>query len=97
MNMSRDQLKANYDVAYLGQEDMSGTNVWHLELTPKLKASYKKAELWVDANGAPLQAMITERNNNTTTIRLTGRKENPKLDTSLFMPKYPGNVKKVPA
>ncbi|MFL6374548.1 MAG: LolA family protein [Pyrinomonadaceae bacterium] len=95
MNMSRDQLKANYDVAYIGQEDMSGTKVWHLELTPTTKASYKQAELWIDANGAPLQAKITERNNDTTTIRLTARKENPKLDTSLFIPKYPSGVKRI--
>jgi len=92
MNMSRDQLKANYEIAYLGLESMSGTNVWHLQLTPKTQASYKQAELWVDANGAPLQAKITERNNDTTTIRLTSRKENPKLDASIFKPKYPSNV-----
>lgn len=95
MNMSRDQLKANYEVAYIGLEDMSGSNVWHLELTPKTKTSYKQAELWVDANGAPLQAKITERNNDTTTIRLSARKENPKLDSSLFQPKYPSNVKRI--
>jgi outer membrane lipoprotein-sorting protein len=95
MNMSRDQLKANYDVAYLGQESMSGTDVWHLELTPRAQTSYQKAELWVDANGAPLQARITERNNDTTTIRLTGRKENPNIDTSIFTPKYPAGVKRI--
>lgn len=95
MSMSRDQLKANYEVAFIGQESMSGTDVWHLELTPKTQASYQKAELWVDANGAPLQARITERNNDTTTIRLTGRQENPKIDPSIFTPKYPAGVKRI--
>jgi len=97
MNMTRDQLKANYDVAYLGQESMSGTDVWHLQLTPKIKASYKTAELWIDANGAPLQAKIVETNNDTTTVRLSGRKENPTLKKDIFEARYPANVRRVPA
>ncbi|MBV9242756.1 MAG: outer membrane lipoprotein carrier protein LolA [Acidobacteria bacterium] len=95
MNMSRADLKTNYDVAYIGKENMSGIDVWHIQLTPKTKASYKLADLWVDSNGAPLQAMITESNNDTTTVRLSGRKENPTLGKETFTPSYPSGVKRI--
>jgi len=99
MSMSRHQLKANYEVALLSPdpEDLAGTKVWHLQLTPRTKASYKEAELWMDANGAPLQAKITEKNGDTTEVRLSNRKENANINTALFVPNYPKGVKKTPS
>jgi len=73
MSMTREQLRQNYEIAYLGEEnlqDNAKTLTWHLQLTPKTAANYKIADLWVDGNGMPRQGRVTERNNDTTTILL---------------------------
>jgi outer membrane lipoprotein-sorting protein len=98
MSMSREQLKANYDVRYIGEETISGgTKTFHLELTPKTATSYKLADLWVNADGFPQQAKITERNNDTTTVLLTDVKTNVRTDTAIFKLNLPKNVQKVKA
>ena len=85
MTMSKAELSANYDVAYKGEETVSGgVNTWHLVLTPKAAASYKLADLWVDSNGMPVQAKVTEKNNDTTTIHLSGIQRNATIKASMF-------------
>jgi len=85
MTMSKAQLSANYDVKYAGEETVSsGVNTFHLVLTPKAATSYKSADLWVDANGMPVQAKIVERNNDTTTILLTNIQRNATVNASVF-------------
>jgi len=77
LNMSKTQLQANYTINYLGQESVEGgAATWHLELIPKTAQSYSKSDLWVDGNGMPIQARITEKNNDTTTILLTALQKN---------------------
>lgn len=98
MSMSKDQLKTNYDVIYLGEEQLSGgTNVWHLQLTPKTATSYKSADLWVDGDGMPRQAKVTELNSDTTTVLLSNIQKNVTIKSDIFKLKYPGNVKKIRA
>ena len=47
VSMSKDQLKANYSVVYIGEETISGgTRTWHLQLTPKVATTYKLADVW---------------------------------------------------
>lgn len=94
MSMDREQIKANYDVEYLGQENVSGgIPTWHLKLTPKVKANYKFADLWVDGNGMPIQARITLLNNDTDTILLTNLKKNGTIPGSVFKVSIPRDVK----
>lgn len=94
MNMSKEQLKANYTIKYLGQESVSsGTQTWHLELTPKTTTSYKLAELWVDVNGMPIQAKITESNNDTTTVLLSNLQKNATIKASVFKVELPKGTK----
>ena len=94
MNMSRAQLKANYSIRYMGQENVSGgIPTWHLELTPKTKQKYKLADLWVDGNGMPIQAKVTEDNNDTTTVLLTNLQKNARINAGDFELKLPENVK----
>ncbi len=89
MTMSKEQLKANYDVAYLGEESVSGgTTTWHLQLTPKAKTTYKGAELWVDKDGMPRQAKVTEQNNDTTTVLLANIKKNETIKADTFRLAY---------
>ncbi|MBA2605377.1 MAG: outer membrane lipoprotein carrier protein LolA [Acidobacteriota bacterium] len=94
MNMSKDQLKANYTIKYLGQEKVSGdVPTWRLELTPKKATSFKMAELWVDGNGMPIQAKVVESNNDTTTVLLSDFEKNAKINLSQFEVKLPKDTK----
>ena len=98
MNMSKAQLKTNYSIVYLGEEQISGGTVtWHLQLTPKTTTSYKSAELWVDPDGMPRQAKVIEQNNDTTTVLLSNIQKNVTLKAEIFKLKYPGSVKKIKA
>ncbi len=94
MNMSKEQLKANYTIKYLGQENVSsGSPTWHLELTPKTATSYKLAEIWVDGDGMPIQAKVIENNNDSTTVLLSGFEKNARIDASRFEIKLPKDTK----
>jgi len=96
INMSKEQLKANYTIKYLGQENVSGgTPTWHLELMPKAATSYKSAELWVDGNGMPIQAKVIENNKDSTTIFLSSLQKNVALKTDVFVIKLPKDTKKI--
>jgi outer membrane lipoprotein-sorting protein len=98
MNMSRAELNRNFDRRYLGPSTIEGgTETWRIELTPKTASSYTRAEVWVDANGMPVQIMIVEKNNDTTTVLLSGIEKNLSLDASLFNIKIPKDARKVKA
>jgi outer membrane lipoprotein-sorting protein len=94
MNMSKDELKANYTIKYLGQENVSGNvPTWRLELTPKTAANYKMAELWVDGNGMPIQAKVVESNNDATTVLLSNIQKNATINRSQFEVILPKDTK----
>ena len=94
VSMSKAQLQANYNVQYIGQEGVSdGTQTWHILMTPKVPTNYKSAELWVDANGMPRQAMIKEQNDDTTTVLLTNIEKNADVKASVFAMDLPAGTK----
>jgi outer membrane lipoprotein-sorting protein len=94
MNMSKEQLKANYTIKYLGEEKVSsGIPTWHLELTPKTATNFKLAELWVDGNGMPIQAKVIEKNNDSTTVLLSNFEKNATINASSFEIKLPKGTK----
>ena len=94
MSMNRAQLKANYDVAYIGEETVNGSvKTWHIQLTPKSQTSYKGADLWVDTNGMPVQAKVIEKNNDSTTVQLTNIERNATVKADVFAIKPPKNTK----
>ena len=85
MSMSKADLKANYNIQYMGQESISGNvQTWHLKLTPKAAASYKFADLWVDGNGMPLQGKATLLNDDTDSVLLTNLGKNVTFKASIF-------------
>jgi outer membrane lipoprotein-sorting protein len=89
MDMSRAQLEANYDTAFLGVEQIQGgIQTWRVQLTPKVETSYKIAEIWVDKDGMPRQAKITERNNDTTTVLLSNIQKNITINGDIFRLAY---------
>lgn len=97
MSMSRDQLRANYDIQFVAQENIEGgIPTWRLLLNPKVPSSYKHAELWVDGNGMPVQAKITEQNNDTTTVLLSNIRKNETIDVKIFVLNTKG-AKVIPA
>jgi outer membrane lipoprotein-sorting protein len=93
-NSSKEDLKSKFSVEYLGEERVSNTAVWHLKLTPKTKQDYKFADIWIDGNGMPLQAMTTALNNDTQTVRLSNLDKNPSLTANEFTVDVPKGVKK---
>ncbi len=96
MNMSKEQLKANYIIKYLGQENVSGdVPTWRLELTPKTTQNFKLAELWVDGNGMPIQAKVIESNNDTTTVLLSNLEKNVTIKANIFKVDIPKTAKRI--
>ncbi|MFT3746328.1 MAG: outer-membrane lipoprotein carrier protein LolA [Pyrinomonadaceae bacterium] len=95
MSMSREQLRANYNVVYLGTENAAGVSTWHLQLTPKAATNYKSAELWVDTNGMPVQAKVLEQNNDTTTVTLQSIRKNVQINTKIFVLDIPKGAKEI--
>lgn len=85
MSMNKEQLKANYDVQIVGQENIDGgVPTMKLLLKPKVGTSYKTAELWVDGDGMPRQAKVVEQNNDTTTVRLSNIRKNQTIKVDIF-------------
>src|SRR5262249_36169026 len=97
MNMSRQQLEARFQpVKDVREETLwGGVSTIHLTLVPKGNASYKWAEVWIDNAGMPVQTKIVEKNDDSTTVRLTGMEKNQKIDPKEFDIKLDSNVKVV--
>lgn len=97
MNMSRGQLEARFHpVKDVREETLwGGVSTIHLTLVPKGNAGYKYAEVWIDTAGMPVQTKIVEKNDDSTTMRLTALEKNQKLNPSDFEVKLASNVKVV--
>lgn len=94
LDLSKETLKLDYDIAYTGEEKIGGTiPTWHLELTPKKPLAYDKIELWVDANGMPLQWKINETSGDWTSVLLSNLKKNVALNAAEFRINLPKNTK----
>lgn len=95
MNMSRGQLEARFQpVKDVREETLwGGVSTIHLTLVPKGNASYKYAEVWIDSGGMPIQTKIVEKNDDSTTMRLTGLEKNQNISKSDFDIKLDSSVK----
>ena len=95
VNMSRGQLEARFQpVKDVREETLwGGVGTIHLTLVPKGNAGYKYAEVWIDSAGMPVQTKIVEKNDDSTTMRLTGLEKNQKISPSDFDIKFDSNVK----
>ena len=98
MNMSRQQLAARYNLEYMGEETLwGGVATTHVKLVPKAGANFKWAEAWIDAGGMPVQTKVVERNDDSTTVRLTNMQRNAGISMDEFFLKLDSKVKIVPA
>jgi outer membrane lipoprotein-sorting protein len=95
MNMSRGQLEARFHpVKDVREETLwGGVGTIHLTLVPKGNAGYKYAEVWIDSAGMPVQTKIVEKNDDSTTMRLTALEKNHKISSSDFDIKLDSSVK----
>jgi outer membrane lipoprotein-sorting protein len=53
-------------------------------MTPLKQAKYKSAEIWVDGNGMPIQSLIKEKNDDTSTVLLTNLQKNVRINSADF-------------
>jgi outer membrane lipoprotein-sorting protein len=95
MNMSRGQLEARFHpVKDVREETLwGGVGTIHLTLVPKGNAGYKYAEVWIDSGGMPVQTKIVEKNDDSTTMRLTALEKNQKVSPSDFDVKLDSSIK----
>src|SRR6476659_7130056 len=95
MSMSRGQLEARFQpVKDVREETLwGGVSTIHLTLVPKGNAGYKYAEVWIDSAGMPVQTKLVEKNDDSTTMRLTGMERNLKINSDEFNIKLDSGVK----
>ena len=95
MYMSQRQLEERFQPLQDVREETlwGGISTIHLTLVPKSNASFKYAEIWVDSSGMPVQTKIVEKNDDATTMRLTGLEKNAKISADAFSLKLESNVK----
>jgi outer membrane lipoprotein-sorting protein len=83
LSMSGSQVKSQFNVELAGEGTLydGGPHVWMLKLTPKGGAGYKFAEVWVSDDGMPVQTRVTEKNGDSTLVRLTNIQRNARVST----------------
>src|SRR5437762_10728327 len=93
LNMSTAQLKSRFgDLQDLRDETLwGGVATTHFKAVPKGGASYNYIEVWIDDSGMPVQTQLVEKNNDSTTVRLTNVSKNQTLDKGIFELKLDSN------
>jgi len=97
LNMSAAQLRSRFgDFQDTREETIwGGVHTTHVKAVPKTAASYKYIELWVDDSGLPVQTKMVEKNDDSTTMRLSNVSRNGNLDKGVFDLKLDSNVKRI--
>ena len=97
LNMSAAQLRSRFgDFQDQYEETIwGGVHTTHLKAIPKTAASYKYIELWIDDNGMPVQTKMVEKNDDSTTLRLSSVEKNQAISKDQFTLKLDSNVKRV--
>ena len=95
LNLSGSQARNQFNVEVAGEGNLydGGPHVWMLKLTPKGKAGYQFAEVWVDDSGMPVQSRVTEKNGDSTLVRLSNIQRNARIEPNVFNPELPADVK----
>lgn len=86
MNMSAAQLRTKFGEFQDVRDETLWGNVWtqHFRAIPTGSASYKYIEVWVDKDGMPVQTKMVEKNDDSTTVRLSNVERNPSLPMDQF-------------
>ena len=79
------ELKSQYNIVYISDEQVGSSSTAKLELTPKGKSSVEKLTLWVDQSSwLPIRYQVAEKNRNVTTFTLSNLKFNQPLPAQTF-------------
>ncbi|HEY0173277.1 MAG TPA: outer-membrane lipoprotein carrier protein LolA [Pyrinomonadaceae bacterium] len=95
LNMSGSQAKNQFNVELVGEGELykGSPHVWWLKLTPRGRAEFQFAEIWVTDDGMPIQTRVTEKNGDATTVRLTNVQRNARIDGNPFEIQLPAGTK----
>ena len=97
MNMSAAQLRTRFgEFQDVHEETLwGGVHTTHFKVFPKTAANYKYIEVWVDEGGMPVQTKMVEKNDDSTTVRLTNVEKNQTIPLDQFKLKLDSNVKRL--
>ena len=97
VNMSKADLKTNFEIKYAGLETLaSGRSAWHLVLFPYTASSFKSADVWIDDKTAMvLQVRQLQNNNDATTILLMAPDRNTKVNWKEVQINLPPGTNKI--
>jgi outer membrane lipoprotein-sorting protein len=97
LNMSPTQLRTRFGEPEDLREETLWGGVWtqHMKVTPKGAASYKYIEVWVDKEGMPVQTKMVEKNDDSTSVRLTNVEKNQTISKDQFKQELNSSVKRV--
>ncbi|HVW07631.1 MAG TPA: hypothetical protein VHC90_03565 [Bryobacteraceae bacterium] len=87
-----EELKASYNVTYVGEENVAGQPTWHLRLIPKSPdnaRTLKQADLWYGQNGIVVQQKLLSPSGDYRNFLYTDMKLGPmpEKDLELKLPK----------
>ncbi len=97
LNMNAAQFRSEFGEFQDVQEDTlwGGVRTTHFKAVPKGPASYRHIEVWVDDNGMPVQLKMVEKNDDSTTVRLTDIARNASIPPGEFVQKLDPSVKRI--
>jgi len=97
MNMSATQLRTKFGEFQDVREETlwGGVATTHFKVFPKVAASYKYLEAWIDNEGMPVQTKMVEKNDDATTVRLTNLARNQTIPADQFKQNLDSSVKRV--
>lgn len=97
MSMSASQLRTKFGEFQDTREETlwGGIHTTHFTAVPKTAASYKYIEVWVDDSGMPVQTKMVEKNDDSTTVRLSEVEKNQTIPMDQFTLKLDATVKRV--
>lgn len=86
-------LTKNYNIEYVGEENINGESTTQLQLTPKSGGSIQSIAIWVsNRSWLPVQQKFVEKNGDYTIVKLTNLEPNVKLSDEAFVVKYPSGT-----
>jgi outer membrane lipoprotein-sorting protein len=96
-NMTGAEAKNQFNVSLEGEGTLEngGPHVWWLKLTPRGSAGYQFAEVWVTDDGMPVQTRVTEKNGDSTLVRLSNIQRNARVSPEEIKIELPAGTKVV--
>jgi outer membrane lipoprotein-sorting protein len=95
LNMNGTQAKNQFNVELVGEGELykGSPHVWWLKFTPRGNQGFQFAEVWVTDDGMAIQSRVTEKNSDSTTVRLTNIQRNARVSTDEIKIELPAGTK----